>query len=155
MTPAQAACAAAGPPPLRANSGGPASRTRRARISSSLLGDGPGRVCCGRVCRLGLDFGPTDPVEWVTGLLRACGAAGPEALRAAFPLPAGRLIAAPQAEPAARLDARAAPPREVLEQALLLGLCTSDLFDPARPVLWTTRSLTRALELFEPAGFYA
>ena len=50
---------------------------------------------------------------------------------------------------------RGGPEREILEQALLLGLCTAQLFDPARPVLWTQASLTRGLELFDPAGFYA
>ena len=43
----------------------------------------------------------------------------------------------------------------VLEQALLLGLCTAYQYDPARPVLWTRASLTRRVELYEPAGFYA
>ena len=50
---------------------------------------------------------------------------------------------------------RDGPEREVLEQALLLGLCTAQLFDATRPVLWTHASLTRGLELFDPEGFYA
>ena len=50
---------------------------------------------------------------------------------------------------------RTAPESEVLEQALLLGLCTAQLFDAERPVLWTQASLTRGLELFDPTGFYA
>jgi hypothetical protein len=40
-------------------------------------------------------------------------------------------------------------------RALLLGLCTAYQYDPARPVLWTRASLTRRVELYEPAGFYA
>jgi len=43
----------------------------------------------------------------------------------------------------------------ILRQALLLGLCTSFQYDPSRPVLWTRASLTRRVELYEPAGFYA
>ena len=43
----------------------------------------------------------------------------------------------------------------ILEQALLLGLCTAFQYDPARPVLWTRASLTRRVELYEPRGFYA
>ena len=35
------------------------------------------------------------------------------------------------------------------------GLCTAQLYDPARPVLWTQAALKRRLELFDPAGFYA
>ena len=45
--------------------------------------------------------------------------------------------------------------RDVLEQALMLGLCTAQIFDADRPVLWTETSLTRAVELFDPVGFYA
>ena len=41
------------------------------------------------------------------------------------------------------------------QQALLLGLCTAWQYDPSRPVLWTRASLTRRVELYEPAGFYA
>ena len=37
----------------------------------------------------------------------------------------------------------------------MLGLCTTQVFDPDRPVLWTTTSLTRFVELFDPRGFYA
>ena len=44
---------------------------------------------------------------------------------------------------------------KILQQALLLGLCTAFHYDPARPVLWTRASLTRRVELYEPAGFYA
>ena len=40
-------------------------------------------------------------------------------------------------------------------KALLLGLCTAWQYDPSRPVLWTRASLTRRVELYEPAGFYA
>ena len=43
----------------------------------------------------------------------------------------------------------------ILEQALLLGLSTAFQYDPARPVLWTRASLTRRVELYEPAGFYS
>jgi hypothetical protein len=37
----------------------------------------------------------------------------------------------------------------------MLGLCTAHIFDPERPVLWTLNSVTRAVELFDPAGFYS
>ena len=43
----------------------------------------------------------------------------------------------------------------VLREALLLGLCTAWQYDPARPVIWTRASLTRHVELHDPAGFYA
>jgi hypothetical protein len=71
-----------------------------------------------------------------------------------FSLPETRLICTPQWEPAARIAVTESSHRAVLEQALMLGLCTAQLFDPARPVMWTFASLTRTLELFDPAGFY-
>jgi hypothetical protein len=37
----------------------------------------------------------------------------------------------------------------------MLGLCTNQIFDPGRPVLWTATSLTRTVELFDQRGFYA
>ena len=43
---------------------------------------------------------------------------------------------------------------EVLQQVLLLSLCTANYFDPHRPVLLTTAGLTRHLELFSGRGFY-
>lgn len=142
-----------------ANSGGPSSRTRIERVTSSLLGRDTGHVRCPRLYRLGLcfapDLSPTDPVNFLTQLLRSQGHRDPEALRGAFAIPAARLLAIPLPGSEEGLDVRTAPPHQVLEQALLLGLCTRHLYDPARPVLWTSASLGRKLELFDPAGFYA
>jgi hypothetical protein len=128
-------------------------------VSATLLGSRTGHVRCPRVYRLGLHFAPdlepADPVDHLFRLLAAQGYDGPEALRRSFAIPTCRLIAAPLTGDPAPLDVRASSPQEVLEQALLLGLCTRHLYDPARPVLWTTASLERRLELFDPAGFYA
>lgn len=106
-----------------------------------------------RVATLGMDFGGDDPVLWVSNLLKERRIADPEELRKMFDFPAGRLhcYAAPAPR---RLHVRAAEAHDVLYQALLLGLCTDVLYDPARPVLWTTASLTRALELCSLEGFY-
>jgi len=40
----------------------------------------------------------------------------------------------------------------VLEQALLLGLCTAYQYDPPVPLLWTRASLTRRVELYDLRG---
>lgn len=145
--------------PRWANSGGPSSRTRVERVTSSLLGRDTGQVRCPRLYRLGLRFAadltPPDPVDYLTRLLAAHGHLDPEALRGRFTIPPIRLLALPFSGPEEGLDVATAPPHQVLEQALLLGLCTRHLYDPARPVLWTTASLGRKLELFDPAGFYA
>jgi hypothetical protein len=131
------------------------SRTRTERVRTTLLGRAGGQVRCPRAFRLALQFGRLDPVAAMNRLLARHGYASPEELRARFAVPPGRLIATPLPDDTRRLDVREAPPDDVLEQALLLGLCTQHLYDPARPVLWTKASLRRGLELFDPAGFYA
>ena len=144
------------PSERRANIGGPMSRTRSEHVVSTLLGRDEGAIRCPRSLRLGLKFpSRADPVRAIEKLLLAGGYAGAEDLREEFALPEGRLICRPLAKGARRLPVRESPARLVLEQALLLGLCTAQLFDPERPVLWTQASLTRGLELFDPAGFYA
>jgi hypothetical protein len=47
---------AGAPPPLRANSGGPMSRTRTQRVQTTLLGRDDNVIRCPRVIRLGLLF---------------------------------------------------------------------------------------------------
>jgi hypothetical protein len=132
------------------------SRRRSEHIASTLLGRDDGPIRCPRSLRLGLAFPRgADPVKAVETLLRGNGYGSAEDLRDEFPIPEGRLICRPLARNAPRLAVRDSPEREVLEQALLLGLCTAQVFDAARPVLWTQASLTRVLELFDPAGFYA
>ena len=141
--------------PMGANSGGPSSRTRSERVQAELLGKQAGHIQCPRIRRLALGFGPLDPVTFLEGVLWDVGLARPEDLRRRFVVPGAPLLAMPAPADAQRLDVLTAPPEEILEQALLLGLCTKHIFNPARPVLWTFTNLTRALDLFESAGFYA
>jgi len=70
-------------------------------------------------------------------------------------IPLGALICRPFNGKERRVSVSDPNRRRVLKQALMLGLCTAHLYDPARPVLWTAASLTRGLVLFEPEGFYA
>ena len=143
-------------PPVLANTGGPASRTRTEHISSSILGKDDGAIRCPRIIYLGLVFNPrSDPLNVLGKLLAAEGFASPEELRDEFVIPAGRLICRPCIDESLRINVVTSDIRLVLEQALLLGLCTAQLFDPLRPVLWTGTSVTRTLELFDPSGFYA
>ena len=140
---------------IQANSGAWMSRTRRERIKSSLLGQDDGCIRCPRRIRIGLRFVDTHPVSCLESILAAAGFRSYEDLRHAIEVPETRLICRPQPEPEKRLEVHGSSPFEVLEQALWLGLCTTQLFDPGRPLLWTETSLTRALELFDPTGFYA
>jgi hypothetical protein len=138
-----------------ANSGGPMSRTRKERIVSTLLGNDDGAIRCPRIVRVGLDFPVGDPVEVVTAILNEEGYASPEDLRGELDVPGRPLIARPCTERAGIVHASYDARRDVLWHALVLGLCTALVYDPSRPVLWTQASLTRRLELFDPAGFYA
>lgn len=144
-------------PGLHANIGGPMSRTRVERISATLLGKDGGRIRCPSIIRLGLRFADgEDAVAVLESLIAEEGYGSPEDLREDFPIPEGRLICRPLNDAAARIEVGpGAARRAILEQALMLGLCSAQFFDPSRPVLWTQTSLTRSLELFDPAGFYA
>jgi hypothetical protein len=142
-------------PPRYANTGGPRSRTRQEQISATLLGNNDGLIHCPRTIRLGLRFENTHPVSCLESLLDEEGFKSPEDLRFEFALPAGRWICRVWNTDVKRILVSRAPRRRVLKQALMLGLCTAQVLDPDRPVLWTETSVTRTLELFDPAGFYA
>ena len=138
-----------------ANSGGPMSRTRKERIHATLLGNDDGLIRCPRIVRVGIDFPDADPVEVLAEILAGEGYGSPEDLRGELEIPDHALIARPYTERTGVVDVRYDACRDVLWNALVLGLCTALVYDPSRPVLWTQASLTRRLELFDPAGFYA
>jgi len=167
---------------IHANSGGPMSRTRTERIRSSLLGSDDGVIRCPRRISLWLSFSrdtldaidwPGDsaevrrqkqqlweeigltPVEFAWARLKREGLSDPEELRERYILPQGKLLCGPWTDVGEPVFAYYASNYDVLEQALMLGLCTAQIYDPTRPVLWTQTSLTRAVELFDPGGFYA
>jgi hypothetical protein len=137
-----------------ANTGGPSSRQRTERFFTTVLGQDEGAVRCPRVLRVGLDFGRRNPLKSVLGLLEQCGFADEGEARAALALPIEpclcRIDPAPRPAPVGTLS-----PTDALYHALVLGLSTPWVYDPARPVTWTTASLTRQLELFDGRGFYA
>ena len=132
--------------------GGPPSRQRRERITSTLLGKDDGQIRCPLVIRLGfrLERGD-DPLEFVSDLIIDEGFDGPEDLRSAMAIPDRPYICRPSTTPVCTLRSS---PKDVLRQALMLGLCTAQLFDPRRPVIWTGGSLSRVVDLFDPQGFY-
>jgi hypothetical protein len=107
------------------------------------------------VIRLGLTFEDTHPVDCLESILESEGFRDPEELRKKYAIPQMKMICGPERFPVERLPVYGSRYCDVLEQALMLGLCTAQLFDPGRPVLWTETSLTRAVELFDPRGFYA
>ena len=139
----------------QANSGGPMSRRRSEQVIASLLRDEAGSLRLPRVIRAGLHFGGRDPLDAVLESLARAGLDDAELLRSRYAAPSTPLLA--RVVPNARWGVAVgrASDDAILEQALLLGLCTPFQFDPARPVLWTRASLTRRVELYEPAGFYA
>ena len=137
-----------------ANSGGPASRTRRETVDASLLDDQARPGHCRRLFTLGLLFPVgTDPVDWVEEAMGRAGYADVESLRASLQLPTGGLICTP-APNDLRQYVSAMHDYRVLEQAVMLGLCNAVGYFPQRPVLWTRTALSRSLFLYDPEGFY-
>ena len=138
-----------------ANSGGPMSRRRTERVLASLLRDESTPLRLPRVIRAGLHFGQREPIDAVLEALARTGLDDAELLRQRYAAPVTPLLV--RVVPNARWGVQLARASDdsVLEQALLLGLCTAYQYDPARPVLWTRASLMRRVELYEPAGFYA
>jgi hypothetical protein len=136
------------------NSGAPMSRTRTEHLYSTVLGDETGPIRCPRVLRVGLAFGRRKPVPFVEGWLRAAGFSNETEARAVLTLPLGPCICQPDPAPLP-VRAEALTPLDGLFIALVLGLCTPSMYDPSRPVLWTTASLTRQLVLYDGRGFYA
>jgi len=139
---------------VRCNAGSPMSHNRTERLRASILGKDDGMIRCPLVTRLALDFDRADPLSVMRALLREHGLEHGEQLREVFDPSEDRCICRLDLRPQ-RLRVAFADPREVLRQALLLGLCTTVLYDPERPVLWTRSSLSRCLELYDAGGFYA
>jgi hypothetical protein len=146
------------PPELNANAGygRPPYPPRNCyeRIRSTLLGKDDGQIRCPRIIRIGFDLtADQDPLAILENLLAEEGYANPEDLREGIAIPDRPYIC--------RCDTRtpectlSSPRIEILHNALLLGLCTDQFFDPDRPVIWTRKSLSRRFELFDPEGFYA
>jgi hypothetical protein len=135
-----------------AGGGGPRLHYRKERITSSLLGKDDGEIRCPRIIRIGFDLkSGEDPLERLNRLLLEEGYDRPEDLLKDIWIPDRRYVCRPSTVPLCTLDAA---PDEVFRHALMLGLCTAHLFDPARPVIWTRSSLSRVLDLFDPQGFY-
>jgi hypothetical protein len=138
-----------------ANTGGPASRRRTERVLASLLRDDTVPFRFPRVIRAGLHFGGREPLDAVLESLARAGLDDAELLRERYATPATPLLV--RVVPDARWGVQVARGSDdsILEQALLLGLCTPYQYDPARPMLWTRASLTRRVELYQPGEFYA
>jgi hypothetical protein len=131
------------------------SRRRTERVLASVLRDEAAQIRLPRVIRAGLHFGDREPLDAVLESLARAGFDDAELLRTRYAAPPTPLLV--RIAPGARWGVQVARASDdaILEQALLLGLCTAFQYDPARPVLWTRASLTRRVELYEPAGFYA
>jgi hypothetical protein len=131
------------------------SRRRTEHVCASLLRDEFVPLRLPRVIRAGLHFGAREPLDAVLEALARAGLDDAELLRQRYAAPETPLLV--RVVPDARwgVQVARATADSVLEQALLLGLCTAYQYDPARPVLWTRASLTRRVELYQPAGFYA
>jgi len=133
--------------------GGSPARLRKERIRSSLLGNNHGEIRCPRIIRLGFHLPGDDLLDHLNDLLAEEGYRRSEDLRDDISIPEKSYICRPTKETAPCL--MSAPVEELFRHALMLGLCTAQLYDPSRPVIWTKNSLTRVVDLFDPEGFYS
>jgi hypothetical protein len=102
-----------------------------------------------------LEIEADSPVEFMEKLLEAEGYSSPEELRRRVDIPDTRLVCGPWTCQGGIVHTSLSTVDEVFKVALMLGLCTDCIYDPARPVIWTNASLDRAVELYEPGSFYA
>ncbi len=115
-----------------------------------------------RIATVALDFDSAlvaaeegDVVKVLTNFLAEHGIHTPQQARAQVDVPAAPCavlshLAVPFKEGTALTD-----PLEVMRTAVLLGLSTSTRYDPTRPVVWTSASLTRRIVLLDTSRFYS
>ena len=131
---------------------------KNCNIRVSVFGNETMKIRWPRTERVGLVFdGRRSPINLIEDLLEQSGFRSPEELRPVFAIPP-RPLTCRLLEPAATeglVDTRTGAPEEILRQALILGLCGPDIYDPDRPVIWTRSRLTRKADLFEVGDFYA
>ena len=134
---------------------GPPMRSQKVR--TTLLGDTKKKIGWPSRMTVGLIFSESViPVDFIEKLLARKGYASCERLREIYALPPSPLTCRAIGGKARKfLNAERGKPEEVLHQALLLGLCGQNVYDPLRPVIWTNSRLTRKVELFEVGEFYA
>ena len=135
------------------NMGGPMSRTRTETIHATILANPDKPIKCPLVISLGLDFKKKPPASTMEALLKAEGFSSPEELRMEY-LTLNKTFVCHVSLTPARLPVASSPAKLVLIQAVILGLCTSTYFNPGRPILWTSASLTRCLDLYNMEDFY-
>ena len=101
------------------------SRRRTERVVASVLRDEASRIRLPQVIRAGLHFGDRDPLQAVLESLARVGLDDAELLRERFKAPATPLLV--RTVPDARWGIQVARGSDdsILQQALLLGLCTA------------------------------
>jgi hypothetical protein len=139
------------------NFGGNPLRTKTYRLNSNLYGKSDKTISWRHRQTIGLIFGEKQsPVDLIEDLLLRSGFNSPEELRTIVELPIGFLACRTAEDEAGDfVNTATAQPAEILRQALLLGLCGPDFFNPKRSVIWTRSRLVRRVELFETGDFYA
>ena len=137
------------------NTGGPRSRTRTVRVTSSVLtGDLP--VHWRHVLMVGIPRqGKEDLVARAYRALEDQGFRDPEEAAHAFPrLPRRPLHCRPIELNSGRHRGKGPrAPRRFLFEALVLGRCSENFYDPCKPVIWTNNRLQRDLVLYAPGRF--
>lgn len=131
---------------------GPAPRNCVQIIDASLLGEWEDSFERGFVARL--DFpegGRGSHLAMARQLLEQAGYTEPDQLRSLPGLPRGRWICRELTKETPALVPTESP---LLLHAAVLGLCSSVLYCPGRPVIWTESRLRRRLVLYREKNFY-
>ena len=140
----------------RFNFGAPMSRRMEDQFSSTLLDKKEGKIVCPPIMQIG--FAPDENVDFVEIAYYALereGFESPQQLIGSLPIPKQKRLVMPLLDSSMLPQITALSDREILQKAVILGLCTATFFDPNRPVLWTHASLTRRLTIFKTGGIYA
>lgn len=137
---------------------GPRVHTRSLSINESLLGDTEKSIAwpLGETVGIWFEKG-VSPRVFIEKLLRKEGFTSPEDLRRILKIPSTTLVCQNNNDIAQPfINVRMTDdPTTVLRQALILGLCGPDHYDPNMLVIWTDNRLWRQLDLFVPGRFYA
>ena len=138
------------------NIGGPMSRTRIQKVSSSILGDRNRTIHWPRLFKIGIAFPDNrSPREYMEDFMERHKFTTPDECRKRIVLPSGTYFCRTvQCDEGSKIDTLSAHPDEVLRAALILGLCNSNNFNVDRPVIWTDGRLARTVELYEIGSFY-
>lgn len=127
---------------------------QRINISSDIFK--PEKNMFTKIMTVGLFFeNDKDPFDHIWKIMNDFGYKNPNELRSILKIPEKRLICLDlRREKRIETLFKTMKKEEILRNALILGLCSKYFYDPDRPVIWTSSSLRRIVNLYDLGGFY-